>query len=89
MRGELWDCNIISPWEDAAENEAQIAWTRDVWARIEPTISGSAYVNHLAGDDSVEKIRASFGPNIDRLAQIKAQYDPTNLFRLNANIPPA
>ncbi|MCZ6545755.1 MAG: FAD-binding oxidoreductase [Chloroflexi bacterium] len=89
MRREQWDCNIISQWEDPAENEAQIAWTREVWARIEPTISGSAYVNHLASDDSVEKVRASYGTNIDRLMQIKAQYDPTNLFRLNPNIPPA
>ncbi len=89
MRREQWDCNLISCWEDPAENEAQIAWTREVWARIEPTISGSAYVNHLAGDDSVEKVRASYGANIDRPSQIKAQYDPTNLFRLNPNIPPA
>ena len=89
MRREQWDCNVISQWEDPAENEAQIAWTREVWARIEPTISGSAYVNHLASDDSVEKVRASYGANIDRLMQIKAQYDPTNLFRLNPNIPPA
>jgi FAD/FMN-containing dehydrogenase len=89
MRREQWDCNLISQWADPAESEAQIAWTREVWDRIEPTISGSAYVNHLSGDDSVEKVRASFGNNIERLSQIKARYDPNNLFRLNPNIPPA
>jgi len=43
-------------------------------------------VNHLAADDRPEKVRASFGENYGRLRALKAKYDPTNLFRLNANI---
>jgi len=52
-------------------------------------MSGSAYVNHLAGDERPEKVRASFGANYERLAALKRQYDPMNVFRLNANIVPA
>jgi FAD/FMN-containing dehydrogenase len=56
---------------------------------LDPHPEGSAYVNHLAEDDRPEKVRASFGQNYGRLRQLKAVYDPTNLFRINANIEPA
>jgi FAD/FMN-containing dehydrogenase len=46
------------------------------------------YLNHASSDDAPEKIRASFGSNYTRLRHIKTQYDPSNLFRQNANIPP-
>jgi FAD/FMN-containing dehydrogenase len=65
------------------------AWVRALWSRVEPHLLGSAYVNHLAEDDRPEKVRASFGQNYGRLRQLKAVYDPTNLFRVNANIVPA
>jgi FAD/FMN-containing dehydrogenase len=55
---------------------------------VEPLISGSAYVNHLAGDDRPEKVRASFGPGYERLVALKRKYDPKNMLRLNANISP-
>ena len=66
-----------------------IAWVRALWSQLEPHLEGSAYVNHLAEDDRPEKVRASFGENYGRLRQLKAVYDPTNLFRINANIAPA
>ena len=61
---------------------------KSFWSRLEPHLLGTAYVNHLASDDRPEKIRASYGQNYDRLRQVKGVYDPTNLFRLNANIAP-
>jgi FAD/FMN-containing dehydrogenase len=79
----------VAQWTDPAESATHIAWTREVWSRVEPLISAGTYLNHLAGDDSPERVRASYGPSIGRLAVIKAQYDPTNIFRLNANIAPA
>ncbi len=88
LRGEKWDFNVISQWRDATESEQHKAWTRELWDQLEPLTTGAAYVNHLAGDDSAAKIRASFGSNYERLATIKAKYDPGNLFRLNANIQP-
>ncbi len=88
LRRAQWDFNVISQWTDDAQSDSQIAWTRTTWGQIEPMISGSAYVNHLAGDDTPEKVRASFGQSYERLGALKRQYDPTNFFRLNANIAP-
>jgi FAD/FMN-containing dehydrogenase len=88
-RQAQWDFNVVGQWSDPAESQTHIAWTRAVWAQVEPLISGSAYINHIAGDDSPEKVRASYGPGLARLSEIKAKYDPTNLFRINANIAPA
>ena len=89
MRGSKWDFNLLTQWLDPAESARHKAWTRARWERLEPLTSGTAYVNHISGDESVAVVRASYGPNYDRLAQIKAQYDPDNIFRLNANIRPA
>jgi FAD/FMN-containing dehydrogenase len=87
-RRAQWDVDLVGQWTDPSDSARQIAWVKDVWTRIEPQMKGSAYVNHLAADDRPEKVRASFGENYGRLQQIKRTYDPTNLFRLNANIAP-
>jgi FAD/FMN-containing dehydrogenase len=88
LREPQWDVNAIAQWTDAAESEQHIAWVRDAWSRIEPHTNGNAYINHLAGDDRPEKIRASYGANYERLAALKRKYDPSNLFRLNPNVSP-
>jgi FAD/FMN-containing dehydrogenase len=87
-RRAQWDFDLVGQWTDPSDSARQIAWVKDVWTRLEPHMKGSAYVNHLAADDRPEKVRASFGENYGRLQQIKRTYDPTNLFRLNANIAP-
>ena len=83
LRQDQWDVNVVSEWTDPAECNEQIAWTRRTWAQVEPLISGATYVNHLAADDSPERVRASFGTNYPRLATLKRTYDPTNMFRPN------
>ena len=87
-RRAQWDFDAIGQWIDGAESAAHIGWIRQLWARTEPHLQGHAYVNHLAADDRPEKVRASFGENYLRLRELKAIFDPTNLFRLNANIAP-
>jgi FAD/FMN-containing dehydrogenase len=87
-RRAQWDFDAIGQWTQATESAQHIAWVRALWNQVEPQLQGSAYVNHLAADDRPEKVRASFGENYGRLRQLKAAYDPTNLFRLNANITP-
>ncbi len=88
-RRPQWDFDVIGQWVDPAESTRHISWVREVWGRCEPHLEGSAYINHIALDDQPEKIRASYGANHDRLRVLKARFDPANLFRLNANIPPA
>jgi hypothetical protein len=87
-RRTQWDFDLIGQWANAAESASHIAWVKSLWGSLEPQLLGTAYVNHLSSDDRPEKVRASFGQNYDRLRQVKRVYDPTNLFRLNANIAP-
>lgn len=87
-RRAQWDFDAIGQWTDGAESPRHIAWVRALWSRVEPHLQGSAYINHLAEDDRPEKVRASFGESYERLRRLKTVYDPTNLFRANANIPP-
>ena len=87
-RTAQWDFDAIGVWTDAAESAGHIGWVRDFWARAEPHLKGSVYVNHIADDDRPEKVRASYGANHARLRRIKATYDPANLFHMNANILP-
>jgi FAD/FMN-containing dehydrogenase len=51
-------------------------------------LTGGAYVNFLSAEGP-DRVRAAFGPNYDRLVALKDRYDPTNLFRLNHNVPPS
>jgi FAD/FMN-containing dehydrogenase len=88
-RRPQWDFDIIGQWTDAAESSDHIAWVRALWDRLEPELLGTVYINHLADDDRPEKVRASYGDNYARLRELKAVYDPMNLFRVNANISPA
>jgi hypothetical protein len=87
-RRPQWDIDAIGCWTDPAESATHIAGVRDLWAKFEPHMLGSAYVNHITADDQPEKVRASFGENHARLRRIKSAYDPENLFRVNSNIAP-
>jgi FAD/FMN-containing dehydrogenase len=70
---------------DPAENEAGIAAVREYYKAMEPHLAGF-YIN--LNDDTEQKTWGNFGPNYPRLVELKNQYDPGNLFRLNANIRP-
>jgi FAD/FMN-containing dehydrogenase len=87
-RGAAFDCIPIAIWEDPAQDAANIAWSRSVWEVMRPLSTGGVYVNNL-GDEGEERVRAAYGRNWERLAAVKAIYDPHNLFRLNQNIRPA
>jgi FAD/FMN-containing dehydrogenase len=88
LREALWDVNAVAQWVEPAETERNIAWARQLWERIEPLTAGTAYINHMGGDERPERIRASYGRNYDRLVALKNKYDPTNFFHLNPNIKP-
>jgi FAD/FMN-containing dehydrogenase len=80
---------MYSLWTDLAHKDANVAWVRDTWKAIQPFVPGGVYVNELGEDDGDDRVRQAYGVNFARLSQIKAKYDPKNLFRLNANIRPA
>jgi hypothetical protein len=63
-------------------------WCVDYFEALHPYAAGGAYVNMMM-DEGQERVRASYGDNYERLARIKAQYDPGNLFRVNQNIEPS
>ena len=79
---------ILSQWQDAAAKEENIAWARKGFARLEPFSAGARYVNYMDHDDAAD-LAGPFGGNYARLAQIKAKWDPENVFHLNQNIRPA
>jgi FAD/FMN-containing dehydrogenase len=70
--------------------EADRTWARTFWSALVPHAVGiGSYVNFLTDADN-DRVRAAYGPQkYDRLARIKAKYDPDNVFHLNANIPPS
>ena len=73
---------------DPANVDAIRRWSVDYQEALHPYSAGGAYVNMMM-DEGQERVRASYGDNYDRLAQIKAKYDPDNTFRVNQNIQPA
>jgi hypothetical protein len=89
-RDAKWGMVMVGVSPDPADNEAMIAWTRNYWSALHPYSAGGAYVNMMmdAADEGQDRIRASFGQHYPRLQEIKRNYDPTNLFRVNQNIVP-
>ena len=80
--------NVAAFYDGPDDMPVREAWVTDFAAALEQGDSG-AYVNFL-GDEGEARVHAAYpGPTWDRLAAVKARYDPTNLFRLNQNIPPA
>jgi hypothetical protein len=86
-REALWDMAFITNWDNPAETDANIAGMRALWTRLEPLTSGF-YVNSRYEDD-LKAFRENYGDNYPRLVKLKNQYDPINLFRLNANVVPS
>jgi FAD/FMN-containing dehydrogenase len=79
--------NVAAVYQDPSERSAHEEWT-ERFATVLRKGDPSAYIGFV-GDEGPEKVRAAYpGPTWERLQAVKARYDPTNLFRLNQNIPP-
>ncbi|WP_132288714.1 FAD-binding oxidoreductase [Kribbella sp. VKM Ac-2568] len=88
-RTPRYACFVIGVCQDPESLPAEQAWVRSFWEALTPhAISTGGYVNAL-GDTDQDRVRASYGKKYERLAQVKAEYDPGNVFHLNANIKPA
>ncbi len=79
--------NVHGRWEQASEDSGGIAWARAFFNASKPYASAGAYVNFMTEEES-GRIGAAYGPNFDRLKEIKRKYDPNNVFHLNQNIQP-
>jgi FAD/FMN-containing dehydrogenase len=88
-RAQQYDCLILSQWDRPADSDDNIAWTRGVFTALSPYLETGVYMNNLGRDEGQDRVRAAFGANYERLAEVKAKYDPTNFFRLNPNIEAA
>jgi FAD binding domain/Berberine and berberine like len=86
-RDALWGSVFAGVDHDPANAESIRSWCVDYFEALHPHSAGGAYVNMMM-DEGQDRVRASYGVNYDRLAQIKATYDPNNLFRVNQNIQP-
>jgi FAD/FMN-containing dehydrogenase len=80
--------NVHGRWDESTEDQRCIAWARAFFQATAPYASAGAYVNFMTGDET-DRVATAYGTNYDRLAQIKKQYDPDNVFHLNQNIKPA
>lgn len=77
-------------WADPSQSDEAIAWGREFWGAMERHSTGGMYLNFPGlGEEKEALVRAGYGVNYDRLAALKATYDPANLFRMNLNITPA
>ena len=85
-RAEGWNLFIPSVWTDDAESEENIAWTRETFAAMRPHLGNGRWLNYLGDDEADDAVRAAYGPNYERLREVKRRYDPQNVFHLNHNI---
>jgi len=85
-----WMYSLDSVWSDSHDDAINIDWSREAWSSAEHFgHQGRAYLNFAGhGEDGAILTRKSFGPNYDRLVEIKTKYDPQNKFRFNQNIVP-
>ncbi|HUF29408.1 MAG TPA: FAD-binding oxidoreductase [Gemmatimonadaceae bacterium] len=82
-----YNFGITAGWTDPADDEKNMAWTRELHATLSSYDKG-IYVNY-ADEDESERTGAAYGRNYDQLVKVKNAWDPNNLFRMNMNIVPA
>jgi len=87
-RDGKWAEVIVGVDPDPSRAKILRDWTVSYWEDLHPYSMGGAYVNFMM-DEGHERVKATYGANYSRLAHIKQQYDPTNLFHVNQNIKPA
>ncbi len=89
QRQAPFNLHVLSKWELPRDDDANIAWARELGAAMKPFTTGRTYLNFI-GDEGADRVRAAFSPEAyARLQAVKDRYDPQNLFRLNQNIRPS
>jgi FAD/FMN-containing dehydrogenase len=81
---------VEASWDDPALTDDALAWARECWDAMGRHSTGGMYLNFAGfGEEKETLVKAGYGVNYARLTKLKAKYDPTNLFRMNLNVPPA
>ncbi|MFN0155301.1 MAG: FAD-binding oxidoreductase [Gaiella sp.] len=88
FRDATWSQVFIGVDPDPASAPALREWAIGYWEALHPYSAGGAYVNFMM-EEGQARVKATYGPNYQRLRQVKAAYDPDNVFRVNQNIEPA
>jgi FAD/FMN-containing dehydrogenase len=81
--------SLDTSWDDPADNDRCIEWSRKSCQSMREQGTGGMYLNFSGfGEEKDALVRAGYGTNYDRLVELKTKYDPGNLFRVNSNIAP-
>ena len=90
-RSSPYMVSIDGMWSEPADDEDNVAWVRSTWDAFREFGTGDVYLNFmgLKEEEASAGVDSAFGRNMRRLAEVKAEYDPDNFFRLNNNIAPA
>jgi FAD/FMN-containing dehydrogenase len=87
-RGDGFEVSIVAGWPPPGSGgERHIAWVRQGWQDLRPYSAG--VYSHFLSDEGVAGVEAAYGARLRRLTALKDRHDPTNFFRMNANIPPS
>ena len=87
-RDAIWSQVIVGVDPNPANKDAITQWAKDYYDALHPYGAGGAYVNFMM-EEGEERVRATYRGSYERLAKVKAKYDPQNFFRVNQNIKPA
>lgn len=79
--------NVHGRWDDANQDKMGISWAREFFTATSKYASAGAYVNFMTEDEQ-DRVTNAYGPNYNKLVEIKKKYDPNNLLRHNQNIKP-
>ncbi len=88
-RTEGWNLLIPSVWLDPAATDENIAWTRETHRAFGPHLDEARWLNYLGDDEGADAVQSAYGPNYERLLDVKRRYDPENFFHHNHNIDPS
>jgi FAD/FMN-containing dehydrogenase len=86
-RGAAWVQHPFGLWDDPADDERGKAWVRSAVADMQPFATGAVYLNFI-GNEGDDRVRAAYGDDYDRLAAVKGEFDPDNVFHLHHPIQP-
>jgi FAD/FMN-containing dehydrogenase len=88
-RAKGWNLVLPSVWMDPAATDENVAWTRETHRAVAPHLEQARWLNYLGDDQAADAVQAAYGPNYQRLRDLKRRYDPDNVFHHNHNIDPS